>query len=107
MSELDSVLRPYTSHKKVRAAEITSVGEIVDGARTCAITLASTLTIDVEAKVFARYVPVPGDYLVIYEDGYKSISPRKAFLEGYKADGESFSDIKQGIKNAKANPHKA
>ena len=25
-----------------------------------------------------------GGYAVIYEDGYKSISPKKAFEEGYK-----------------------
>lgn len=101
MSELDTVLKPYTCHKKVRAAEITSVGEIVDGALTCAVTLRGTLTIDVKAEVFVRYMPVPGDYLVVYEDGYQSFSPRKAFLDGYKADGESFSDIKRGIKDAK------
>jgi hypothetical protein len=28
-------------------------------------------------------MPLPGDYLVIYEDGYRSISPAKAFEDGY------------------------
>lgn len=98
MSKLDKVLKPYTSHKKVKAAEITSVGSIVDGARSCPVTLAGVLTVELEAAIFARYVPVPGDYLVVYEDGYQSFSPRKAFLDGYTADGESFADIKQGLR---------
>ena len=33
--------------------------------------------------VFARGFPAVGDYLVIYEDGYKSWSPSRAFEEGY------------------------
>lgn len=34
-------------------------------------------------NMFARYMPVIGDYYVVYEDGYASISPRQAFEEGY------------------------
>jgi len=118
MSELDAVLKPilkpFTCHKSVSAAEITSVGNyrtdpsLPDGKRLVrSVTLERTVTIELPDAMFVRYVPVPGDFLVVYEDGYKSFSPRRAFLEGYKADGESFSDIKQGIKNAKANPDKA
>jgi hypothetical protein len=33
--------------------------------------------------MLARSLPVPGDYLVTYDDGYQSISPGKAFEEGY------------------------
>ena len=105
MSELDTVLKPYTSHKKVRAVEITSVSEVKDG--MIHLTFAGTLTLPWAEQMFHRYMPVPGDFFIRYDDGYVSVSPRKAFLEGYKADGESFSDIKQGIKNAKANPDKA
>lgn len=39
--------------------------------------------ITVSAGVFARYAPSPGDYYVLYEDGYQSVSPKKAFEEGY------------------------
>lgn len=35
------------------------------------------------ADMWSRYKPVAGDYYVQYADGYKSFSPRKAFLEGY------------------------
>jgi len=34
-------------------------------------------------NMFARYMPVSGDYYVVYDDGYASISPRKPFEEGY------------------------
>lgn len=37
-----------------------------------------------------RYTPEYGDYFVIYEDGYQSISPKKAFEEGY-------SEIVEGV----------
>ena len=33
----------------------------------------------------SRYLPVPGDYLVRYEDGYLSISPKAVFEAGYAA----------------------
>ena len=31
----------------------------------------------------SRYMPKPGDYFVVYDDGYESYSPAKAFEEGY------------------------
>jgi hypothetical protein len=34
--------------------------------------------------LFARYRPQPGDYFVVYDDGYESISPRQAFEDGYR-----------------------
>ena len=37
----------------------------------------------VKSSVISRYSPNRGDFFVVYEDGYQSISPRKAFLEGY------------------------
>jgi hypothetical protein len=107
MSELDSVLKPYTSHKKVRAAEITSIGSENPVTFERPVTLAGRVTLNLPGAMFVRYTPVPGDYLVVYEDGYRSFSPRKQFLEGYKADGESFADIKQGIKDGKTNPDQA
>lgn len=67
----------YRSHKTIQALKIKTVqGESLtfeDGYPA----------MDLEPKVFVRYTPKPGDYLVVYEDGYKSISPAKAFEEGY------------------------
>ena len=79
----------YKSHKKVRALEIASVGsrEMAEGRQG----LFRRLTFkeegfgdyDAGEEMFARYVPVPGDFLVFYEDGYTSFSPGRAFLDGY------------------------
>lgn len=68
----------YRSHKQVWALKIASV----DGNR---LTFAGDgyAAVTVDPKMFVRYTPVPGDYYVVYDDGYKSISPARAFEEGY------------------------
>lgn len=74
----------YQSHKKVWALKI---GEGItvhrDGSATFNIADAGFAPVTVEAGVISRYVPMPGDYYVVYDDGYKSISPAKAFEDGY------------------------
>ena len=71
----------YVSHKKVWALEIDSVCE---GLRV-SLTFRDKgyAPMQVPDEMFLRYRPVPGDFYVVYVDGYKSFSPRKAFLEGY------------------------
>jgi hypothetical protein len=94
-------MQTYISHKRVQAAEIIYVGNYDTddkGATVRRITLAGGEEVTLPAETFARYVPLPGDFYVVYEDGYKSFSPRKAFLEGYTAEGQSFADIKEGLK---------
>lgn len=68
----------YRSHKEVWALKI----ETVNGHR---LTFADPgyAPILCDAAMFSRYTPVPGDYYVQYDDGYKSFSPAKAFNEGY------------------------
>jgi hypothetical protein len=39
---------------------------------------------DAPATMFARYMPKVGDYLVAYDDGYLSISPKQPFEAGYR-----------------------
>lgn len=68
----------YQSHKKVWALKIAAV----EGVRLSFVDKGYAAIL-VDAKLFARYRPVPGDYYVQYDDGYKSISPAKAFEEGY------------------------
>jgi hypothetical protein len=68
----------YQSHKKVWALKIAAV----DGLRL-SFADKGYAPIVVDFKLFARYRPLPGDYYVQYDDGYKSISPAKAFEEGY------------------------
>jgi hypothetical protein len=75
-------MKLYQSHKRVRAAKIVAVTpdpgrsglglELDDGDRYFA-----------PAGMISRYTPLPGDYLIEYEDGYRSISPAKAFEGGY------------------------
>lgn len=73
----------YVSHKKVWALEIAAVGEPWKGFRSLAFRDEGFSGINVTEEMFSRYVPVPGDFYVVYADGYKSFSPRQAFLEGY------------------------
>ena len=84
-----SYLPRWQSHKIVHAAIIDSVsGEDIHlwvppaGAGHNA---PFNVPVKVKAapKMFDRYMPVPGDYYVVYEDGYASISPRQAFEDGY------------------------
>lgn len=41
----------------------------------------------VSAEYMAKHKPVVGGYFVVYEDGYESFSPAKAFEEGYTLIG--------------------
>lgn len=76
-------LQSYQSHKTVRAAEIDRVISLNDRERQIFLTQADAEPIVLPDETFARSVPERGDFLVQYEDGYVSFSPRKAFLEGY------------------------
>lgn len=76
-------MKTYQCHKKVSAGQIKEVGEreasginvILDDGNI------HRLTVD----MIIRHLPVVGDYLVRYEDGYTSVSPQKAFEDGYTA----------------------
>lgn len=91
-----SKLPKWQSHKIVHAAKILKV----DGTTiTLSVPLSANgevltrddpldengtlLTVEAAPNMFSRYVPVSGDYYVVYDDGYASISPRQAFEEGY------------------------
>lgn len=92
----------YVCHKKVRALEIRSIGHYSTDQneklrRQVTFADPAFLPIDVPGEMFARYTPMPGDYYVVYEDGYASFSPRKAFLEGYSPESEM--DVVQSIDN--------
>jgi hypothetical protein len=69
--------KQYQSHKIVTATQIIAVS--TDG---------KTLLVEGD-EIFEPTVPAMaekaslGDYAVIYEDGYKSVSPAAAFEDGY------------------------
>jgi hypothetical protein len=75
-----SELATWTCHKVVKAGKIIEIAtlevtvEDVNGA---------PCRVQIPTDFFARGVPHLRDYLVIYEDGYKSWSPNKAFEDGY------------------------
>jgi hypothetical protein len=75
----------YRSHKTVRALEIKLLimPAAEGGSPLLMFADPEYPSQSIDPVMVARYVPVPGDFYVIYEDGYRSFSPRKAFLEGY------------------------
>jgi hypothetical protein len=86
----------YKCHKEVWALKIKEVppAETIEALRRYShITGSKTVLVRFEdagyaattlpIEMFARYIPVKGDYYVVYDDGYKSFSPAKAFEEGY------------------------
>lgn len=80
------MLPKWQSHKVVRAAKIQAVkGDLIRVVIPGATAIDENNIAEVTAaqNMFARYMPVPGDYYVVYDDGYASISPRAAFEEGY------------------------
>lgn len=70
-------MRKFQSHKIVEAEQIS---EITGNGR---IILVDGESIPTPADLFARYHPSAGDYLVRYDGGYLSVSPRAAFESGY------------------------
>lgn len=88
----------YRCHKIVQALEIAGWSEIEGGYQLDFGDDWTELT--VEKAMFARYKPFRGDFYVLYDHGYASISPRKAFLDGYTRIGPDDSS------NASAGPAK-
>lgn len=84
-------MKQYLCHKRVKAAQITDViedGEIV----TILTDDGQKLVTAVDEGIIHRYSPKAGDYLVEYEpDGYRSISPKAAFEDGYELVTEAQS----------------
>lgn len=81
MAEPTAGLARWQSSKRVLAGKITEVVEAgcyvqeADGETAVLRTYETNMT--------ARFTPGVGDYWIIYPDGYQSLSPAKAFEEGY------------------------
>ena len=74
----------YRCHKIVGALKIREVSPAIHGGVTVAFEEAAFSPEYLDAKMVTRYMPIAGDYLVEYQgDGYRSISPAKAFEDGY------------------------
>lgn len=82
MTEPTDGLGLYQSIKIVKAGEITDV--VPCGC--CVRDADGTIVLRIfEEGMTARYQPVAGDWWVVYDDGYQSISPKAAFGSGYVA----------------------
>lgn len=77
----------YKCHKEVCALKIAKIEEHgPSGSDGATITPAEPgySPFDVPAAYIGRHVPQVGGYYVVYDDGYESFSPAKAFEEGYR-----------------------
>lgn len=79
----------WKCHKEVHALKIEAVkdptesGNETDGSRVLIFAEKPFAPIRVNREYVAKHKPEAGGYYVVYEDGYKSFSPAKAFEDGY------------------------
>jgi len=78
----------YQCHKKVAALKILHVTDEKvrppDGSATIIPAERGHKPFKVSGEYMRRHDPQTGGYYVVYEDGYESYSPAKAFEGGYK-----------------------
>ena len=77
----------YRCHKEVRALKIASI-EIVQGGAVITPVEEGYEPFQVSVEYREKHDPEgrgAGGYYVVYEDGYESFSPAKAFEAGYSA----------------------
>jgi hypothetical protein len=88
----------YKSHKTVWALEIDTVS--VGAPYRMKPKDVGYAEITLPEEMWSRYQPVSGDFYVVYADGYKSFSPRKAFLEGYTRDDMNALELGAAVRAA-------
>jgi hypothetical protein len=77
----------YQCHKKVRAIKIKRI-EFTNYNQRLIPEDSSYAPIYVSSFYMQKHSPEVGGYFVLYEDGYQSFSPAKAFEEGYSLLGK-------------------
>lgn len=88
MSELISYPR-YRCFKEVRALVIKRVMTMITTEHNVTFEFVDGFDpITTRYDVISRYTPKLGDYLVIYDDGYMSVSPKAVFEAGYARIGD-------------------
>lgn len=75
----------YVSHKRVWALKIKSIAEGTSNEEFAVLTFEEDgyAPLPVDVGWYFQHKPVAGGYYVVYQDGYKSFSPAKAFEDGY------------------------
>ena len=89
---ISNVMGKFKCHKVVSAARISDISFMVMDHRGCGLSVTiqhpefddMTLPYVIPDEMMARYIPQVGDYLVLYEDDYVSVSPKEAFESGYR-----------------------
>ena len=71
----------YQSHKIVQAVQIIGFDTRDTGGKVCAVVEGDEPFVPNELGMLER--ASVGDYAMLYPDGYRSISPKIAFEEGY------------------------
>lgn len=78
-----SQLADWKCHKIVKAGRILAFPPGFSGPVTVEDVNGAQCQVDMPPSAYARGRPNLGDYIVIYDDGYKSWSPAAAFEAGY------------------------
>lgn len=97
MDGINAEMPRYKSHKQVHALKIGSIerkpnpdptGNSAASSYGAVITPAEDgyAPFEVDAAYMNKHNPEAGGYYVVYEDGYASFSPAKAFEDGYTRD---------------------
>jgi hypothetical protein len=73
----------YQCHKKVHALKIAHFQKNPDDSGVITPAEQGYASFPVSPEYVTKHNPVEGGYYVVYDDGYKSFSPAKAFEEGY------------------------
>ena len=73
----------YKCHKEVHALKISSVDRFADGGALITPSDEGYQPFEVDKAHMEKHEPWAGGYFVVYEDGYQSFSPAKAFENGY------------------------
>lgn len=83
---MSNTVRPmplYVSHKKVRALQIKSIEPLANGGARLTFKEDGYAPRTMEPQWVQRHQAQAGGFLVQYNDGYLSWSPREAFEQGY------------------------
>lgn len=81
-------LADWKCHKIVKAGKITAMPQTREIQGQWHVMVEDVngvpITIEMPPDAFNRRAPARGDYIIIYDDGYKSWSPAKTFEDGYE-----------------------
>lgn len=83
MSETEGQMPRYKCHKQVCALKILAISLPTHDGSVLLEFHEDYPPLWVDKEYIRKHNPKPFGYYVVYDDGYKSFSPAKAFEEGY------------------------